>query len=93
MLRSVPVEEDAAIARWKRRDFLMGTAMISMQRSSPYGGVCEWLKQTVLKTVIPQGIEGSNPSASANFWNSKLGRRLVSENVSGSPFSLSKIIV
>ena len=36
--------------------------------SKEYGGVCEWLKQTVLKTVRPQGLEGSNPSASAKFY-------------------------
>ena len=29
------------------------------------GGVAEWLKATVLKTVEPQGSVGSNPTASA----------------------------
>ena len=30
------------------------------------GGVAEWLKAAVLKTVVPQGTGGSNPSSSAN---------------------------
>lgn len=30
-----------------------------------HGGVAEWPIAAVLKTAIPQGIEGSNPSASA----------------------------
>jgi hypothetical protein len=29
------------------------------------GGVAEWLIAPVLKTGMPQGIEGSNPSPSA----------------------------
>ena len=28
------------------------------------GGVTEWLKVAVLKTVVPQGTGGSNPSSS-----------------------------
>ena len=31
------------------------------------GGVTEWLKVAVLKTVVPQGTGGSNPSSSALF--------------------------
>ena len=32
------------------------------------GGVAEWLKAAVLKTVVPQGTVGSNPTSSAiNF--------------------------
>lgn len=29
------------------------------------GGVSEWLKEAVLKTVVPKGTVGSNPTASA----------------------------
>lgn len=29
------------------------------------GGVAEWLKAAVLKTVVPQGTVGSNPTSSA----------------------------
>ncbi len=29
------------------------------------GGVSEWFKEAVLKTVVPQGTGGSNPSSSA----------------------------
>ena len=32
---------------------------------TPCGGVAEWLKAAVLKTVKPQGFVGSNPTASA----------------------------
>ncbi len=30
------------------------------------GGVAEWFKAAVLKTVVPQGTGGSNPSSSSN---------------------------
>lgn len=33
--------------------------------ATPCGGVAEWLKAAVLKTVKPQGFVGSNPTASA----------------------------
>ena len=32
-----------------------------------YGGVTEWLKVAVLKTAVPKGTGGSNPSPSAIF--------------------------
>jgi hypothetical protein len=35
------------------------------------GGVTEWLKVTVLKTVVPQGTVGSNPSSSVKKLLSK----------------------
>lgn len=37
--------------------------MVSYQR---YGGMAEWLKAAVLKTVEPQGSVGSNPTSSAS---------------------------
>ena len=37
-----------------------------MLHSATYlGGVCEWSKQAVLKTVRPKGLVGSNPTSSA----------------------------
>lgn len=33
------------------------------------GGVSEWFKEAVLKTVVPQGTGGSNPSSSASCCN------------------------
>ena len=36
-------------------------------RIAPFGGVAEWSKATVLKTVDLQGSVGSNPTASALF--------------------------
>ena len=35
------------------------------------GSVGEWLKPTVLKTVVPQGTVGSNPTASSKNGNKK----------------------
>ena len=32
-----------------------------------FGGVAEWTKAAVLKTAVPQGTGGSNPSPSASF--------------------------
>ncbi len=32
-----------------------------------HGGVAEWFKAAVLKTVVPQGTGGSNPSSSASL--------------------------
>jgi hypothetical protein len=32
-----------------------------------FGGVAEWSKATVLKTVGPQGSVGSNPISSSTF--------------------------
>ena len=34
------------------------------------GGVSERFKEAVLKTVVPQGTGGSNPSSSAKFHSS-----------------------
>ena len=31
------------------------------------GGMAEWLKAAVLKTVVPQGTVGSNPTSSASL--------------------------
>ena len=36
-------------------------------RTRTYGGMAEWLKAAVLKTVEPQGSVGSNPTASASL--------------------------
>jgi hypothetical protein len=37
-----------------------------------YGGMSEWFKEAVLKTVVPQGTVGSNPTPSARkFTNVK----------------------
>ena len=33
----------------------------------PPGGVAEWSKAAVLKTAVPQGTVGSNPTASARI--------------------------
>ncbi len=33
------------------------------------GGVAEWSKAAVLKTVVPQGTVGSNPTSSALICN------------------------
>src|SRR5207253_10654719 len=38
--------------------------------SGPPGGVAEWPIASVLKTDIPKGIGGSNPSPSAEYWSS-----------------------
>ena len=32
------------------------------------GGVAEWSKAAVLKTVVPQGTVGSNPTSSAYYF-------------------------
>ena len=32
-----------------------------------FGGMAEWLKAAVLKTVVPQGTVGSNPTSSARY--------------------------
>ena len=32
-----------------------------------FGGMAEWLKAAVLKTVVPQGTVGSNPTSSARI--------------------------
>ena len=37
----------------------------ALSEATPCGGVAEWLKAAVLKTVKPQGFVGSNPTASA----------------------------
>ena len=34
---------------------------------APIGGVAEWSMAAVLKTVVPKGTGGSNPSASAKI--------------------------
>ena len=38
------------------------------------GGVSEWLKEAVLKTVVPKGTVGSNPTASARTSKARLAR-------------------
>ena len=38
-----------------------------LERDGQCGGVAEWLKTTVLKTVGPKGLVGSNPTASARL--------------------------
>ena len=35
---------------------------------SKSGAVAEWFKATVLKTVVPKGTGGSNPSCSVGFF-------------------------
>ena len=41
--------------------------------SSKLGGMAEWLKAAVLKTVFPKGNVGSNPTPSAKFCGAKFG--------------------
>ena len=36
---------------------------------SKFGGMSEWLKEAVLKTVVPKGTVGSNPTPSARRFN------------------------
>ena len=38
-----------------------------VKASGPPGGVAEWSKAAVLKTAVPQGTVGSNPTASARI--------------------------
>ena len=46
------------------------------------GGVAEWLKAAVLKTVEPQGSVGSNPTSSARHVNAPaMGRFLFSDEL------------
>ena len=46
-----------------------------MRRTHIYGGMAEWLKAAVLKTVEPQGSVGSNPTSSARLVNApEMGR-------------------
>ena len=47
------------------------------------GEMAEWSKATVLKTVVSQGTQGSNPCFSAIFFELKLGR--VPERLNGLP--------
>ena len=42
-----------------------GNAKVAL-RFTERGGVSEWLKEAVLKTVVPKGTVGSNPTASAS---------------------------
>lgn len=45
-----------------------GTASVLNDRPvQKSGGMAEWLKAAVLKTVVPQGTVGSNPTSSATF--------------------------
>ena len=37
------------------------------------GGMAEWLKAAVLKTVVPRGTVGSNPTSSARQWMAVTG--------------------
>ena len=41
--------------------------------SSKPGGMAEWLKAAVLKTVVLKGTVGSNPTPSATFCGAKCG--------------------
>lgn len=59
-------------------EWLSGLKQLSTKQSCPkvhrrfesyffridFGSVCEWFKQSVLKTDKPQGFKGSNPFAS-----------------------------
>ena len=47
-----------------------GNAKVAL-RFTERGGVSEWLKEAVLKTVVPKGTVGSNPTASASFASSQ----------------------
>ena len=40
---------------------------LSVSFLSKQGRVSEWSKEAVLKTVVPQGTVGSNPTSSARF--------------------------
>ena len=42
--------------------------LISCCHKNRDGGVAEWSKAAVLKTVVPQGTVGSNPTSSARFY-------------------------
>lgn len=37
-----------------------------------FGGMAEWLKAAVLKTVVPQGTVGSNPTSSAKSFGPRV---------------------
>ena len=47
----------------RRRIFLKATSFVVCFQG--FGGMAEWLKAAVLKTVVPQGTVGSNPTSSA----------------------------
>lgn len=40
-----------------------------LSRRTSFGGVAEWTKAPVLKTGLPKGNGGSNPSSSASFYS------------------------
>ena len=62
---------DAGPAAWRpalpRRRYTRGRHRDPVRTTPGAGGVAERLKAPVLKTGIPQGIGGSNPSPSANL--------------------------
>ena len=41
-----------------------------------YGGVAEWTKAAVLKTVVPSGTVGSNPTSSASLYHYDTGKKV-----------------
>ena len=62
-----------------------------------FGGMAEWLKAAVLKTVKPQGFVGSNPTASARETKARLVRaffkcRPLSVTKKGLPMHVSELI-
>ncbi len=57
-----------AILYVMRQDKRFATSLCAILK--PYiGGVSERLKEAVLKTVVPKGTVGSNPTASASFFS------------------------
>ncbi len=46
-------------------EFSVGVSEWFNHLEASLGGVSEWFKEAVLKTVVPQGTGGSNPSSSA----------------------------
>ena len=46
--------------------FFKISTTFAARNSAKHRGVAEWSNAAVLKTVVPQGTGGSNPSSSAN---------------------------
>ena len=53
------------VLRFKRARYLQKGCFFIILIWLSSGGMAEWLKAAVLKTVVPRGTVGSNPTSSA----------------------------
>ncbi len=70
--------------------FLFFTPKIQIFTNFAPGGMAEWSNAAVLKTVVPQGTGGSNPSSSAQILKTRLRSRRVFLLYTGSKACLSE---